>query len=74
MSRIAIAATAADAPEASQPLLAAAAKQLGSLPNLFRAVAVSPQALEGFLGLSGALGGEPCAPQPVNASRLRSPR
>lgn len=55
MSRIAIPATIADAPEASRPLLEAVAKQLGSAPNLFRAVALSPQALEGYLGLSGAL-------------------
>ncbi len=56
MTRISIPATVADAPEASRPLLDAVARQLGSVPNLFRAVAVSPQALEGYLGLSGALG------------------
>lgn len=56
MSRIAIPATIADAPEASRPLLEAVAAQLGSVPNLFRAVAVSPQALEGHLGMFGALG------------------
>jgi len=56
MSRIAIPATVADAPEASRPLLDAVAGQLGSVPNLFRAVAVSPQALEGQLALAGALG------------------
>lgn len=55
MSRIAIPATAAEAPEASRPLLDAVAKRIGSVPNLFRAVAVSPEALEGYLGLSGAL-------------------
>ncbi len=55
MTRITIPATVADAPEASRPLLEAVAKQLGSVPNLFRAVSVSPQALEGYLGLSGAL-------------------
>ncbi|WP_303828573.1 carboxymuconolactone decarboxylase family protein [Asticcacaulis taihuensis] len=43
-------------PEKSQPLLAAVQKQLGSVPNLFRIVANSPAALEGYLGLSGALG------------------
>jgi len=43
-------------PEKSQPLLAAVRKQLGSVPNLFRIVANSPAALEGYLGLSGALG------------------
>jgi uncharacterized peroxidase-related enzyme len=56
MTRIAIPATVADAPEASRALLDAVAKQFGSVPNLFRAVSVSPQALEGYLGLSGALG------------------
>jgi uncharacterized peroxidase-related enzyme len=30
--------------------------KLGSAPNLFRVVANSPAALEGYLGLSGALG------------------
>lgn len=42
-------------PEA-RPLLAAVEKQLGSVPNLFRVVANSPAALEGYLGLNGALG------------------
>ena len=40
---------------ASQPLLEAVKKQLGIVPNLFRVVANSPAALEGYLGLSGAL-------------------
>ena len=31
-------------------------KQLGSVPNLFRVVGNSPAALEGYLGLNGALG------------------
>ena len=31
-------------------------KQLGVAPNLFRVVANSPAALEGYLGLNGALG------------------
>lgn len=56
MSRIPTPATVADAPEASRPLLEAVKKQLGSVPNLFRLVATSPQGLEGFLGLSSALG------------------
>lgn len=56
MTRIPQPATVADAPEASQPLLKAVEKQIGSVPNLFRLVATSPQALEGHLGLSGALG------------------
>lgn len=56
MTRIAIPATIADAPEASRPLLTAVEKQLGSVPNMFRAIATSPQALEGYLAMSGALG------------------
>jgi len=55
MSRIPTPATAADAPAAAQPLLNAVQKQLGSVPNLFRLVANSPAALEGYLGLHGAL-------------------
>jgi uncharacterized peroxidase-related enzyme len=56
MSRIPTPATIADAPAAAQPLLEAVKKQLGSAPNLFRITANSPAALEGYLGLSGALG------------------
>lgn len=43
------------APAASQPQLAAVKKQLGSAPNMFRTIAHSPAALEGYLGLNGAL-------------------
>ena len=56
MPRISQPATIAATPAASQPLLEAVVKQLGSAPNLFRLVATSPQALEGYLALSGALG------------------
>ena len=56
MSRIAYPATVDVAPEASRPLLEGVGKQLGSVPNLFRLASVSPAALEGFLGLFGALG------------------
>ena len=56
MSRIATPATVADAPEKSQALLNAVNAQLGVVPNLFRLVANSPAALEGYLGMSGALG------------------
>ncbi len=56
MSRNPLPATIADAPEKSRPLLDAVQAQVGSVPNLFRLVATSPQALEGYLGLSGALG------------------
>lgn len=55
MSRIPTPATIAAAPAAAQPLLEAVKKQLGSAPNLFRITANSPAALEGYLGLNGAL-------------------
>jgi uncharacterized peroxidase-related enzyme len=56
MSRTPIPATIEAAPSASQPLLEAVKKQLGIVPNMFRLVAVSPAALEGYVGLIGALG------------------
>ena len=55
MSRIPTPASIETSPAASQPLLAAVNKQLGSVPNLFRVVGNSPAALEGYLGLNGAL-------------------
>ncbi|SFI89091.1 carboxymuconolactone decarboxylase family protein [Celeribacter neptunius] len=56
MSRIHTPASIAEAPEAARPLLEAVQSQLGSVPNMFRLIANSPAALEGYLGLSGALG------------------
>lgn len=55
MSRIPTPTSIADAPEASRGLLEAVNKQLGTVPNLFRIVSTSPSALEGYLGLNGAL-------------------
>jgi uncharacterized peroxidase-related enzyme len=55
MSRIPTPATIDAAPAASQPLLEAVEKQLGVVPNMFRLVANSPAALQGYLGLSNAL-------------------
>jgi uncharacterized peroxidase-related enzyme len=55
MSRIPTPVTIETAPVASQPLLRAVERQLGIVPNLFRLVANSPAALEGYLSLSGAL-------------------
>ena len=55
MTRIPIPGTINDLPAASQPLLEAVKKQLGVVPNLFRLVSTSPAALQGYLGLSGAL-------------------
>ncbi len=56
MSRIPTPATIDAAPAASRSLLEAVRKQLGLVPNLFRMVANSPAALEGYVGLLGALG------------------
>ncbi len=56
MSRIPTPATIEAAPSDSQPMLQAVKRQLGIVPNLFRLVSTSPAALEGYLGLSGALG------------------
>lgn len=55
MSRIPTPASIAASPAASQPLLQAVEKQLGSVPNLFRLVGTSPAALEGYLAMMGAL-------------------
>ena len=56
MSRIPTPSTIEEAPVASHLLLEGVKKMLGSVPNLFRLVAVSPAALEGYLGMFGALG------------------
>ncbi len=55
MSRLPTPASTEEAPAAAQPLLQAVKKQLGVVPNLFRLVSTSPAALEGYLGLNGAL-------------------
>ena len=55
MSRLHTPATIDDTPAAARPLLEAVKKQLGVVPNLFRLVANSPAALEGYVSLSGAL-------------------
>jgi uncharacterized peroxidase-related enzyme len=49
--------TLANAPAASQLLLAAAEKKLGMLPNLFATIAHSPAALKFYLGQGEALAG-----------------
>jgi uncharacterized peroxidase-related enzyme len=56
MPRLPTPASIETSPAAAQPLLAAVKKQLGVVPNLFRLVGNSPAALEGYLGLNGALG------------------
>jgi uncharacterized peroxidase-related enzyme len=55
MSRIPTPASIEAAPTASQPLLHSVHKMLGVVPNLFRLVATSPAALEGYLSMMGAL-------------------
>lgn len=62
MSRIPVPATIDAAPAASQTALGQVEKQLGSAPNLFRLAAKSPAALEGYLGIFGALGKGQLAP------------
>jgi uncharacterized peroxidase-related enzyme len=56
MSRIHTPLSIESAPEASRGLLTAVGKQLGTVPNLFRMVANSLAALEGYVGMMGALG------------------
>jgi uncharacterized peroxidase-related enzyme len=55
MSRLATPNSIETAPAASQPLLQAVKKQLGTAPNVFRVTSNSPAALEGYVGLLGAL-------------------
>lgn len=54
MSRLTIPALD-DVPEGSKPILDAVHKQLGVVPNMFRLIATSPAALQGFTGNNGAL-------------------
>ena len=56
MSRLSIPTSISAAPSSSQPLLEAVKTQFGMVPNLFRLVSNSPAALQGYVGLSGALG------------------
>jgi uncharacterized peroxidase-related enzyme len=54
MSRLAIPARD-DVPEASKTILDGVHKQLGIVPNMFRLIASSPAALQGFTANNGAL-------------------
>jgi uncharacterized peroxidase-related enzyme len=56
MSNFPTPASIAASPAASQGLLNAVEKQLGRAPNMFRMISNSPAALEGYLGMMGALG------------------
>lgn len=55
MSRLPTPASIEASSAAAQPLLQAVKQQLGVVPNMFRLVSTSPAALEGYLGLNGAL-------------------
>ncbi|WP_026607237.1 carboxymuconolactone decarboxylase family protein [Methylocapsa acidiphila] len=55
MARIAIPDSVDAAPIAARPLLNAVKSQLGLVPNMFRLIATSPESLQGYLGLNGAL-------------------
>jgi uncharacterized peroxidase-related enzyme len=55
MSRIHTPASIDAAPADSRALLEAVNKKFGTVPNLFRLVSNSPAALQGYLGMSGAL-------------------
>jgi uncharacterized peroxidase-related enzyme len=55
MSRIPTPASIEDAPPVARPQLEAVKRLLGSAPNLFRMVANSPAALEGYVAMLGAL-------------------
>lgn len=57
MTRINTLDSIAAAPAAAQPLLNKVQAQLGKVPNLFRVIANSPAALEGYLSLNTALAG-----------------
>ncbi|MGH6923939.1 MAG: carboxymuconolactone decarboxylase family protein [Propylenella sp.] len=66
MTRIPTPATIEAAPAVSQLMLHAVKKQLGAVPNLFRTVANSPAALQGYVGLMEALG-KGALPAPTRA-------
>lgn len=55
MSRIPTPVSIEAAPATSKESLEAVNKLLGSVPNMFRIIANSPQTLEGYLSLSGSL-------------------
>ena len=57
MSRINTPPSIDEAPAASRPKLEQVKQMLGTVPNLFRMVANSPAALDGYLGMFGALSG-----------------
>ncbi|MGO7180670.1 carboxymuconolactone decarboxylase family protein [Rhizobium brockwellii] len=70
MSRIAIPATIEAAPQASQASLQSIERQIGKVPNIYRLMAVSPQSLEGHLGMYNALEKGKLSPQTRNRIAL----
>jgi uncharacterized peroxidase-related enzyme len=63
MARIDIPTSIEAAPKAAQPMLEAVKKQLGTVPNLFRLMANSPQTLRGYLGFDGAMSSGTLSPE-----------
>jgi uncharacterized peroxidase-related enzyme len=57
MNRIAIPATIEESAEKSQPLLRSLEAKMKVVPAFFRVLGASPAALQGVLGISGALAG-----------------
>ncbi len=55
MPRIPTVATVETAPAAARPSLETVERQLGRVPNLYRVLALSPAALQGYLALDAAL-------------------
>ncbi|WOJ90501.1 peroxidase-related enzyme [Methylocapsa polymorpha] len=55
MSRIPTPTSIDEVPVSAKPLLEAVNSKFGKVPNMFRLLATSPQALEGYHGLNGAL-------------------
>lgn len=54
--------TASSAPEASRPTLSAIEQKFGFLPNMLAVMSESPAALNGYMGVSSALGASTLTP------------
>ena len=63
MSRLTIPSSIDSSPQGARASLAAVDKSLGSVPNLFRLVANSPNAIKGYLGLNAAVASSSLGPQ-----------
>lgn len=62
-----------DVPADSKPILDTVEKQLGVVPNMFRLIASSPAALQGYTANNAALARR-WTSRPASASRSPSPR